>query len=72
VFDRQIRKNKTQVLRRGVVSCLKVFYKKSFLKQYNKAGLVLRLEVCVEDPRDFRIDKSLVHPDYWASSRITR
>jgi hypothetical protein len=55
-----------------VVSCLKVFYKKSFLKQYNKAGLVLRLEVCVEDPRDFRIDKSLVHPDYWASSRITR
>jgi hypothetical protein len=22
-----------------VVSCLKVFYKKSFLKQYNKAGL---------------------------------
>jgi hypothetical protein len=69
VFDRQIRKNtpgtfKTQVLRRGVVSCLKVFYKKSFLKQYNKAGLVLRLEVCVNDPRDFRIGKSLVHLDY--------
>src|SRR5437867_7934525 len=49
---------------KGQVSCLKVFYKKSFLKQYNKAGLVLRLEVCVNDPRDFRIGKSLVHLDY--------
>jgi len=69
VFDRQIRKTtpgtfKTRVLRRGVVSCLKVFYKKSFLKQYNKGGLVLRLEVCVNDPRDFTIGKSLVHLDY--------
>jgi hypothetical protein len=69
VFDRQIRKTtpgtfKTRVLRRGVVSCLKVFYKKSFLKEYNKAGLVLRLEVCVNDPRDFTIAKSLVHLDY--------
>lgn len=69
VFDRQIRKNtpstfKTRVLRRGVVSCLKVFYKKSFLKQYNKGGLVLRIEVCVNDPRDFTIGKSLVHLDY--------
>lgn len=69
VFDRQIRRNtpgtfKTRVLRQGVVSCLKVFYKKSFLKQYNKGGRVLRTEVCVNDPRDFRIGKSLVHLGY--------
>ncbi len=66
VFDRQIRKNtpsafKTCVLRHGVVSCLKVFYKKSWLKQYNKGGRVLRTEVCVNNPWDFRIRKSLVH-----------
>jgi hypothetical protein len=68
VFDRQIRKNtpsvfRTHVLRHGVVSCLKVFYKKSWLKEYNKGGRLLRLEVCVNNPRDFRIRKSLVHLD---------
>lgn len=69
VFDRRIQRNtpgvfKTRVLRQGVVSCLKVFYKKSFLKQYNKGGRVLRTEVCVNDPRDFRIGRSLVHLGY--------
>lgn len=69
VFDRQIRKNTpgvftTRLLRQGVVSCLKVFYKKSFLKQYNKGGRVLRTEVCINDPRDFNIGKSLVHLGY--------
>jgi hypothetical protein len=69
IFDRQVRKTtpapfKTRVLRQGVVSCLKVFYKKSFLKQYNKGGRVLRTEVCVNDPGDFRLGKSLVHLDY--------
>lgn len=69
IFDRQIRKNtpstfQTRLLRQGVVSCLKVFYKKSFLKQYNKGGRVLRTEVCVNDPRDFTIGKSLVHLGY--------
>jgi hypothetical protein len=47
-----------------VVSGLKVFYKKSFLKQYNKGGRVLRTEVCVNDPQDFRIGRSLVHLGY--------
>ena len=66
VFDRRIQRNtpgifKTRVLRQGVVSCLKVFYKKSFLKQYNKGGRVLRTEVCVNDPRDFSMGRSLVH-----------
>jgi hypothetical protein len=69
VFDRQIRRNtpgtfKTRLLRQGVVSCLKVFYKKSFLKQYNKGGRVLRTEVCVNDPQDFSIGRSLVHLGY--------
>ncbi len=69
VFDRQIRKNTpgvftTRLLRQGVVSCLKVFYKRSWLKQYNKGGRVLRTEVCINDPRDFNIGKSLVHLGY--------
>lgn len=43
IFGRQIRKNTpsvfaTRILRQGVVSCLKIFYKKSVLKQYNKGG----------------------------------
>jgi hypothetical protein len=69
VFDRRIRRNtpgtfRTRLLRQGVVSCLKVFYRKSFLKQYNKGGRVLRTEVCVNDPCDFRIGRSLVHLGY--------
>ncbi len=69
VFDRQIRKTTpgvftTRLLRQGVVSCLKVFYKRSWLKQYNKGGRVLRTEVCINDPRDFNIGKSLVHLGY--------
>lgn len=69
IFGRRIQKNtpspfKTRLLRQGVVSCLKVFYKKSFLKQYNKGGRVLRTEVCVNDPGDFGVRKSLVHLNY--------
>lgn len=69
IFDRRIQRNtpssfKTRVLRQGVVSCLKVFYKKSSLKQYNKGGRGLRTELCVNDPRDLKVKKSLVHLDY--------
>jgi DNA-binding PadR family transcriptional regulator len=69
MFDRRITKKtpsrfQTRVLRQGVVSCLKVFYKKSFLKQYNKGGRVLRTEVCINDPGDFGVRKSLVHLGY--------
>jgi hypothetical protein len=74
IFDRRIYRNTpsafaTRVLRQGVVSCLKVFYKTSWLKQYNKGGRVLRTEACVNDPRDFMIKKSLVHLGYLAASR---
>jgi hypothetical protein len=66
LFARNIGKNtrtkpETRILRRGVQSCLKVFYKGSFLKQYNKQGRLLRTELCVNNPRDFRVPKSLVH-----------
>ena len=69
IFDRRIYRNTpsafaTRILRQGVVSCLKVFYKKSWLKQYNKGGRVLRTEACVNDPHDFMIKKSLVHLGY--------
>jgi hypothetical protein len=69
IFDRRIpRKTRsefqTRILRQGTVSCLKVFHKRSFVKQYNKGGRVLRTEVCVNDPTDFNVRKSLVHLDY--------
>jgi hypothetical protein len=64
LFARRVQRNtptlcQTRILRQGVVSCLKVFYKKSFLKQYNKGGRGLRTEVCINDPRDFTLRKSL-------------
>ena len=69
IFDRRIPRTtsarfQTRILRQGVVSCLKVFHKRSFVKQYNKGGRVLRTEVCVNDPTDFNVRKSLVHLDY--------
>ena len=69
IFDRRITRRtpsrfQTRVLRQGVVSCLKVFYKRSFLKQYNKGGRVLRTEVCINDPGDLGVRKSLVHLGY--------
>ena len=69
LFDRRPNKRTktrcaTRVLREGAVACLKVFYKKSFLKQYNKAGRLLRTEVCINDPTDVGVRKSLVHLDY--------
>jgi hypothetical protein len=66
VFDRRITKRtpgrfSTRVLRGGTVSCLKTFYRRSFLKQYNKGGRALRTELCVNDPSDLGSKKSLVH-----------
>ena len=53
IFDRRIQRNTpsvyvTRILRRGVVTCLKVFYKHSWLKQYNKGGRVLRTEIYIK------------------------
>jgi hypothetical protein len=69
IFDRRIYRNTpsvyvTRILRQGVVTCLKVFYKHSWLKQYNKGGRVLRTEICINNPMDFMIKKSLVHLGY--------
>lgn len=69
IFDRRIQRNTpsvyvTRILRQGVVTCLKVFYKHSWLKQYNKGGRVLRTEICINNPMDFMIKKSLVHLGY--------
>ena len=79
-FDRQIRGNgpapcQTRILRQGTVSCLKIFFKHSWLKQYNKDGRVLRTEVCVNNPNDFGVKKSLVHLEHLgriANHAITR
>lgn len=64
LFDRRVQRNtpsvfQTCLLRQGVVRGLKVFYKKSHLKRYNQGGRVLRTEVCINDPRDFNLGKSL-------------
>jgi len=69
IFDRHIYRTTpsvyaTRILRQGVVVCLKVFYKHSWLKQYNKGGRVLRTEICINNPMDFMIRKSLVHLGY--------
>jgi hypothetical protein len=69
LFDRRIQRNTpsqfaTRILRQGVVSCLKVFYKKCWIKQYNKGGRVLRTEVCINDPRDFGVRKGLSNLAY--------
>lgn len=65
-FDRRITRRtpgqfKTRILREGTVACMKVFYKSSFLKQYNKSGRVLRTELCVNNPQDFGLRKGLAH-----------
>lgn len=64
MFDRRITRRTpgkfaTRILREGAVACMKVFYKSSFLKQYNKAGRVLRTELCVNNPNDFGLKKGL-------------
>jgi len=68
-FDRRITRRTpgrfaTRILRAGTVSCLKAFYKKSFIKQYNKEGRVLRTEVCINDAADFGAKKGLAHLEY--------
>jgi hypothetical protein len=77
IFDRRIQRNTplafaTRVLRQGVVTCLKVFYKYSWLKQYNKGGRVLRTEMCINNPLDFMIQKSLGYLGRVAYHAITR
>ena len=66
MFDRRITRRTpgkfaTRILREGTVACMKVFYKSSFLKQYNKSGRVLRTELCVNNPNDFGLKKGLAH-----------
>jgi hypothetical protein len=66
MFDRRIIRTTpgrfaTRVLRDGTVACMKVFFKDSFLKQYNKSGRVLRTELCVNNPNNFGLKKGLAH-----------
>jgi hypothetical protein len=66
MFDRRITRKTpgrfaTRILREGAVTCMKVFFKDSFLKQYNKSGRVLRTELCVNNPNNFGSKKGLAH-----------
>lgn len=69
LFDRQIRKNtpvrpEASVLRAGDVATIRLSYKSNALKQYNKGGKILRTELVINNPYDFRVNKGLVHMDY--------
>jgi len=69
VFDRRIRRNTptdffTRIVRHDSMACIKIPYKSSWMKQYNKSGRVLRTEMVVGNPNDFGVKKRLVHLDY--------
>jgi hypothetical protein len=71
IFGRQIRRNTpsvyvTRILRQGVVTCLKVFYKHSWLNQYNKGGRVLRTEICINNPTKRKLWR---WPQPWSAPR---
>lgn len=68
-FERKLRKKsafapRTRLLRKGDVSCVKIYYKNNHLKQYNKGGRLLRTEVCINNPWDFRVNKGLTNLPY--------
>jgi len=44
--------------------CIKSWYKKSYVKQYNKKGKILRTETCINNTYDIGIKKSIVNLGY--------
>ncbi len=44
--------------------CIKSWYKKCYVKQYNKKGRILRTEPCINNTRDLGIGKSIVNLGY--------
>ncbi len=44
--------------------CIKSWYKKSYVKQYNKKGKILRTETCINNTYDIGINKSVVNLGY--------
>ncbi|MBA7516572.1 hypothetical protein ES705_08620 [subsurface metagenome] len=44
--------------------CIKSWYKKCYVKQYNKKGRILRTEPCINNTRDLGIGESIVNLGY--------
>jgi hypothetical protein len=68
LFDRRVTKRTpgefhTQVLRQGVLPCIRINYKHSVLKQYFKDGRALRTEMMFNNPSDFDCPRGLSNFD---------
>jgi hypothetical protein len=64
IFDRRIQRNTpgefaTKVVTRGTDVAVNVFYKKSRIKQYLKAGRALRIETVINEPNDIGCQRRL-------------
>lgn len=77
IFDRRMQRNTpsvfmTRILRQGVVTCLKVFYKHSWLKQNNRRRPGPAHRDRHRHPLDRRLKKCRVHLGCVADHVITR
>lgn len=68
LFERQVTKATpsefhTQVVRQGVLPCIRIRYKHSALKQYFKEGKALRTEMVFNNPYDVGLKRSLSNFD---------
>ncbi len=68
LFERKVTKTTpsefhTQVIRQGVLPCIRIRYKHSALKQYFKEGKALRTEMVFNNPYDVGLKRSLSNFD---------
>jgi len=68
IFERKVTQTTpsefhTQVIREGVLPCIRIRYKHSALKQYFKEGKALRTEMVFNNPYDVGLKRSLSHFD---------
>ena len=66
IFQRRINKRtpgrfRTRIITEGVIPSLHLDYKHTRMKMYYKEGRALRIEVTINDTRDFRIGKRLTN-----------
>lgn len=69
VFKKNMTKRTKGILNRSILQtgekpCVKSWYKSCYIKQYNKKGIVLRTETCLNNTRDLYINKSINNLDY--------
>lgn len=69
VFNRRITKRyshtpKTTITHLQQNPCIKSWYKSTYIKQYNKGGVVLRTEACTNNTHDLKINKNLSNFKY--------